>query len=190
MLYYYNQEITFVELLSSLVSSKDNKFYILISDPQVYSEFHAIKLSPQTITNLGNFKLILIESWAELSEFITSISEKCTIVLYGIIKWFVEMGHNETDENIRFLKHDEFCAWELNKLFHKMFICHTQKDINIIVNDGIGKDEKNDPLIWNITLPNIRTRALQTTPEIKISLRAIFIKWFEVVNQFNDIKFK
>ena len=188
MLYYYNQELTFPELVTELLSlDNNNTCYILVADPEIYSQYIKLKLSPRNIVNLQKFKLILIESWSEIAEFITSIEERCTVVLYGIIKWFVEMGHNEESH---FLKAHEFCAWEVNKLFHKMFIKHTENNVSIIVSDGIGEEENNCPLIWNINLPNIRTRLIETNQESKISLRVIFIKWFKVVTQINDIECK
>ena len=188
MLYYYNQELTFPELVTELLSvDYTDTCYMLVADPEIYSQYIKLKLSPRNITNLQNFKLILIESWSEIAQFITSIEERCTVVLYGIIRWFVEMGH---DEEGHFLKRHEFCAWEVNKLFHKMFIKHTENNVDVIVSDGIGEDEKHNPLIWNINLPNIRTQLTEPNQESKISLRVIFIKWFKVVTQLNDIECK
>lgn len=87
MLYYYNQELTFPELVTELLSlDNNNTCYILVADPELYSQFIKLELSPRNIVNLQNFKLILIESWSEIAEFITSIEERCTVVLYGIIK--------------------------------------------------------------------------------------------------------
>ncbi|RCK57893.1 hypothetical protein Cantr_06704 [Candida viswanathii] len=158
------------KLISSLLALEDVTGYILISDPELY---HAT-------TNLNNFKLVLIESWAEIAEFIATIDEKCTVVLYGIVKTFIETGHSGGG----FVKHHEFCAWELNKLFHKMFV---KEQLRIIFNDGTGKDEKGHPLLWSVSLPNIRTQLQEQQIDSKISLRVIFIKWFEVVDQINDI---
>lgn len=67
--------------------------------------------------------------------------------------------------------------------------------VDVIVNDGIEHDNDHvdgEPLIWGLQIPNVReklhnrTDTTTTNQEEKmISLRVIFIKWFEMTNKID-----
>ncbi|CAX41296.1 conserved hypothetical protein [Candida dubliniensis CD36] len=197
MLKYYNRSSTFDELVLKLSALKDTTCYILISDPALYYSHHSsdtIKLSLKGIHNLSNCQLILIESWSEIKDFVSSIVDRCLIVFYGIFKTFIELGLNDDvgKKNV-FLQHHQFCGWELNKLFHLLLLKQSKYGVDVLVNDCIGQDNDNDdsePLIWSLQIPNVREKLrndITTTnqEEKMISLRVIFIKWFETTNRID-----
>lgn len=199
MLKYYNRALTFEELVLQLSSVKDTTCYILISDPTLYYSHHSndtIKLSWKAIHNLNNCRLILIESWSEIKEFVSNIVDRCLLVFYGIFKTFIELGlnSNEGEKKNGFLQHHhQFCGWELNKLFHLLFLKQSMYGVDVIVNDGIEHDNDHvdgEPLIWGLQIPNVREKLRQDTTttnqeEKMISLRVIFIKWFEMTNKID-----
>ncbi|KAL6454261.1 hypothetical protein SBY92_003722 [Candida maltosa Xu316] len=189
MLYYINQELSFQQLLNELTRLNNVSGYILISDSQLYETYqNCIKLSLRNIHNLRNFKVVLIESWVEVEQFISQIERKCLVVLYGIIKSFVEIGHDDVVNHHDFLKYHQFCGWELNKLFHKMFVRHLEIGFDILMNDSLGPEETGEPLIWGINIPNIREKLHPVSSQQQISLRVIFIKWFQVIKEIHDMK--
>ena len=65
--------------------------------------------------------------------------------------------------------------------------------VDVIVNDGIEHDNDNvdgEPLIWGLQIPNVRENYVRIQPPLikkkkMISLRVIFIKWFEMTNKID-----
>ena len=65
--------------------------------------------------------------------------------------------------------------------------------VDVIVNNGIEHDNDNvggEPLIWSLQIPNVREKLRHDTTttnqeEKMISLRVIFIKWFEMTNKID-----
>ncbi|CAI5760687.1 unnamed protein product [Candida verbasci] len=180
MLIYYNEELTFNQFIQYIIiNNEQKKGYILISDERLYNEKLKLDRQPvNIIKNIYNFQLVLIESWKEMYQLLDIIDTDSFIGIYGIFKHFIEDGMNDHHE---FVKYYEFCGYELNKLFHKLFKKHIDLGVKVIVNDSIGNNEDNEPLIWNFHIPNIRKEQELKPDDFEISLRVLFIKWFELI---------
>ncbi|KAI5963174.1 uncharacterized protein KGF55_002966 [Candida pseudojiufengensis] len=181
MLRYLDEELQYEEFIHLILDKDYSNTYILISDLNLYeTKLTNFKLTPKQIITISNFKVILIESWNELYDFINQFkinnenlkkNGNCLIAIYGILRNFLEIGIDEVSN--LFLNQSQFSGFELNRLIHKFYVLQqfSQDKLNIILNDGFEKNEtsvsepltdpigRNDtlvPLFYSIEVPNIR----------------------------------
>ncbi|KAI5956958.1 hypothetical protein KGF54_000577 [Candida jiufengensis] len=200
MLLYLDEELTYDQFIKLLIDQNYNNGYILISDLELYNEkLINFNLTPKQINIIIKFKIILIESWNDLYEFIKDFhsfnqsTEKALVAIYGILKNYIEIGFDETSN--LFIKHNQFSALELNKLFHQLFVFQQDKNISIVFNDGIEKSNDENPLIGQIEIPNLYVNREETKDrrilikndktlnDDKIEIRVLMIKWFKLISK-------
>lgn len=204
--------ITLILKKTNKTEKKITKGYILVVDPEVYYSYKlklCETLTPRLIHEIDKFQLVLIEQWQDLYDWFANLlsssqgtKDEIIVALYGVFTHFVEVGHDYIPN--RFLPNPGlYSAKELNKFLHGLFISQQNWGFEVVINESVpgvvSNEYEEDPLLWKISIPKIskssshvsgnQRRLTNLEMEDKqsegdyISLRTIFMKWVEKVNQ-------
>lgn len=204
MIYYYQNDISFLEFASKL--SKDGvESSIIIMDPVLYNSTFELVPKFATVENLHQMEhvnVILIEKISELTDLLEqtirgNLGPLLNSSVVGIFDFFLEfLNFGTTIQTSYFLDYKDYSAKTLNYICNLLYNVSYYRGVNIYISDTGNELTRLEeptkvskhPSIWNRMLPN--TTSLQTQNDIgneleksivQVPLKLVLSKWIQEV---------
>ncbi|CAH2353692.1 hypothetical protein CLIB1423_12S00826 [[Candida] railenensis] len=206
MIYYYQNDIPFIEFANKL-SSNGVESSIIIMDPALYNSSFELEPKFATVKNthqMEHVNVILIEKLSELTDLLEQtirgksgpLFSSSIVGIFDIFSGFLSFG--TAIETSYFLDYKDYSAKTLNYICNLLYNVSYYRGVNIYISDRgnelITLDEptliSRHPLIWNSKLPSTNTTSLQKENDIdnelkksvvEVPLEFVLSKWISEV---------